>query len=322
VPTPARLELIIRSARQVAVDVISLELALPNNDRLPSWQPGAHVDVQLPSGLVRQYSLHGDPADANTYRIAVLRAEDGRGGSAEIHQLAAAGVAITVGQPRNNFALESAESAEHYLFVAGGIGITPLLAMARQVASEGRSWSFLYGGRSRNSMAFIEELEALPGGRVLVVPQDELGLPDLATAFIELPAGASVYCCGPTPMLDAVVATGSELRPEIGVRLEHFSAIATDPDAEPETAFEVTLARTLTTVKVPAGTSILDAIRPVCPDVMSSCEEGICSSCETEVLEGTPDHRDSILTPSERATNRYMMICVSRALSARLVLDL
>jgi ferredoxin-NADP reductase len=316
---PARLDLTVRTVRQEADDVISLELAHPDREPLPAWQPGAHIDIHLPSGLIRQYSLHGDPGDAYAYRIAVLRVAGGRGGSAELHRLATPGAPLVAGRPRNNFALEP---AGHYLFVAGGIGVTPLLAMARQVAVQGQSWSFLYGGRTRSSMAFVEEIESLPGGAVHLVPQDEAGLPDLAAAFSGLPADAAVYCCGPNPMIEAVRSAGSAVRPGIPVRLEHFGAVVTGRSARPETSFEVTLAKTRATVSVPAGTSILDAVRTVCPDVMSSCEEGICSACETEVLEGVPDHRDSVLTPAERATNQYMMICVSRALSAHLVLDL
>ncbi len=290
-PTDALLHLIIRTVRREATDVVSLDLIHPDGAPLPEWQPGAHVNLHLPSGIVRSYSLHGDPADPCTYRVAVLRAEAGRGGSMELHRIAQPGNRVTVGHPRNNFTLEP---ARHYLFLAGGIGVTPLLAMVRNVAAAGLPWTFVYGGRSRRSMAFVAEIEALPGGDLQVVPQDEAGLPDLAAAFVAVPAGGAVYCCGPAPMIAAVVSTG----------------------------LDVILAKTRLTVHVPPGTSILDAIRPSCPNVMSSCEEGICSSCETEVLEGVPDHRDAVLTPSERETNRYMMICVSRSRTARLVLNL
>ena len=318
-PTDALLNLIIRTVRREATGIVSLELIHPDGGPLPEWQPGAHVNLHLPSGKVRSYSLHGEPADPCTYRVAVLRAERGRGGSMELHRIAQPGNRVTVAYPRNNFTLEP---ASHYLFLAGGIGVTPLLAMVRNVAAAGLPWTFVYGGRSRRSMAFVAEIEALPGGDVQVVPQDEAGLPDLAAAFMEVPAGAAVYCCGPAPMIAAVVSTGQAIRPELPVRLEYFSAATTDHTCEDDAAFDVILARTQLTVHVPAGTSILDAIRPSCPNVMSSCGEGICSSCETEVIEGVPDHRDAVLTPSERATNRYMMICVSRSRTARLVLDL
>jgi tetrachlorobenzoquinone reductase len=318
-PTDALLDLIIRTVRREATDVVSLELTHPDGQPLPEWQPGAHVDLHLPSGIVRSYSLHGDPADMRTYRIAVLRAAAGRGGSAEVHRIARPGSRVAVGHPRNNFTLEP---AGHYLFLAGGIGVTPLLAMVRNVAAAGLPWTFVYGGRSRPGMAFVAEIGSLPGGDVQVVPQDEAGLPDLAAAFREVPAGTAVYCCGPASMIAAVVSTGQAIRPDIPVRLEYFSAAIRDHARADDTAFDVVLANTQLTVHVPAGTSILDAIRPSCPNVMSSCEEGICSSCETEVLEGVPDHRDSVLTPAERETNQYMMICVSRSRTACLVLDL
>jgi ferredoxin-NADP reductase len=313
------LDLVVRSARTVATDVISLELAAPGGAPLPEWTPGAHLDLHLPSGLVRSYSLHGDPRDRGAYHVAVLNAPDGRGGSAEAHRVAAAGFAIRASPPRNAFALEP---AGHYLFLAGGIGVTPLLAMAHEVARRGEPWTFVYGGRSRDRMAFLDALSALGGGRLQIVPQDEAGLPDLAAAFAALPAGAAAYCCGPAPMLDAAVAAGTATRPDVPVRLERFAASPTSGHQSGDAGFEVELARSRRTVTVPPGVSILDAVRAEIPGVMSSCEQGICSSCETAVLAGVPDHRDSVLTAKEHAANDYMMICVSRALTPRLVLDL
>ena len=313
------LELVVRSARTVATDVISLELTHPDGVALPEWTPGAHLDLHLPSGLVRSYSLHGDHRDRGAYHVAVLSVPDGRGGSAEVHRIAAAGSAVGASAPRNAFALEP---ASHYLFLAGGIGVTPLLAMAREVARRETPWTFVYGGRSRHRMAFLDALAALPGGRLQVIPQDEAGLPDLESAFAALPAGAAAYCCGPAPMLAAAQAAGGRTRPDIPVRLEHFAAVPTERDPGADHGFEVELARSDITVTVPAGVSLLDAVRARVPGVMSSCEQGICSSCETAVLAGVPDHRDSVLTAKEHAANDYMMICVSRALTPRLVLDL
>lgn len=313
------LELVVRSARPVAADVLSLELAAPDEAALPAWTPGAHIDLHLPSGLVRSYSLHGDHRDRGTYHVAVLNVADGRGGSAEVHRIAAAGTTVSASPPRNAFALEP---ASHYLFLAGGIGVTPLLAMAREVARGSAPWTFVYGGRSRDAMAFIDALAALRGGRLQVVAQDEAGLPDLAAAFAALPAGAAAYCCGPGPMLDAARAAAEQTRPDIPVRLERFAADPAAASRNGDAGFEVELARSSITVTVPAGVSILDAVRARIPGVMSSCEQGICSSCETAVLAGVPDHRDSVLTAKEHAANDYMMICVSRALTPRLVLDL
>jgi ferredoxin-NADP reductase len=315
----AMLDLVVRSAQTVATDVISLELAAPDGAPLPEWTPGAHIDLHLPSGLVRSYSLHGDRRDRGAYHVAVLNEPDGRGGSAEAHRVAAAGAAIRASPPRNAFALEP---AGHYLFLAGGIGVTPLLAMAREVARRGEPWTFVYGGRSRGRMAFLDALSALGGGRLQIVPQDEAGLPDLAAAFAALPAGAAAYCCGPAPMLDAAVAAGTRTRPDVPVRLERFAATPASGHRSGDAGLEVELARSRRTVAVPPGVSILDAVRAEIPGVMSSCEQGICSSCETAVLAGVPDHRDSVLTAKEHAANDYMMICVSRALTPRLVLDL
>ncbi|HEY5399858.1 MAG TPA: PDR/VanB family oxidoreductase [Trebonia sp.] len=313
------LELVVRSARPVAAEVLSLELAAPDGAALPDWTPGAHIDLHLPSGLIRSYSLHGDHRDRGAYHVAVLNVADGRGGSAEVHRIAAAGTAVSASLPRNAFALEP---ASHYLFLAGGIGVTPLLAMAREVARGDVPWTFVYGGRSRDRMAFVDALSALRGGRLQVVAQDEAGLPDLAAAFAALPAGAAAYCCGPAPMLDAALTAAQQTRPDIPVRLERFAADPAAGRRSGDTGFEVELARSSITVTVPAGVSILDAVRARMPGVMSSCEQGICSSCETAVLAGVPDHRDSVLSAKEHAANDYMMICVSRALTPRLVLDL
>jgi ferredoxin-NADP reductase len=319
----AALKLDIRSVLIPADRVVSIELGASDGSPLPGWDPGAHIDLHLPSGLVRSYSLHGDPRDRGSYHIAVLNVENGRGGSAEVHRVAAPGIELPASVPLNSFGMES---ASHYLFIAGGIGVTPLLPMALAASRAGKPWTFVYGGRTRTSMAFLDRLAALPGGRLEVVPQDELGLPDLARSFAAAPAGAAAYCCGPGGMLTAATDVGASTRPDVAVHVEVFAASAgpaTGNDtADGDHPFEVELARSGLTIEVPAGVSVLDAVRARIPGVMSNCEQGICSSCETAVLAGTPDHRDSVLTPKEKAANRYMMICVSRSLTPRLVLDL
>jgi ferredoxin len=198
--------------------------------------------------------------------------------------------------------------------------------MALAASRAGEPWTFVYGGRTRASMAFLDRLAALPGGRLEVVPQDELGLPDLARSFAAAPAGAAAYCCGPAGMLTAATDVGASTRPDVAVHIERFATsdgpAPGDGTADGGHPFEVELARSGLTIEVPAGVSVLDAVRARIPGVMSNCEQGICSSCETAVLAGTPDHRDSVLTPKEKAANRYMMICVSRSLTPRLVLDL
>jgi ferredoxin-NADP reductase len=308
---------VVREVHAAATDVLSLTLSSADDTELPRWQPGAHIDVHLPSGRIRQYSLHGDPTERFTYRIAVLRIADGRGGSVELHDVAKQGVCLPISGPRNHFQLKP---SRYYLFLAGGIGITPLLAMAREVATAQKSWRLVYGGRTRASMALVDELLALGADRIELVPEDECGLPDLP-AILAVPDGTAVYCCGPPAMIDAVRQTQRAVRPDISLRVERFTAAVPIGSAY-DAAIEVVLARSEVTVIVPPGVSILDAVREVQPAVMSSCERGICSACETPVLDGVPDHRDSVLSPTERASNRYMMLCVSRAKTPRLVLDL
>ncbi|MFB7468424.1 PDR/VanB family oxidoreductase [Streptomyces sp. NPDC056224] len=284
-----------------------LELTLRSSE-LPAWTPGAHVDVTLPSGLVRQYSLCGDPADNGTYRIAIRLVEDGRGGSREAHAQLVEGAELELRPPRNRFELVPAAS---YVFVAGGIGITPILPMLRAATAAGAGWTLLYGGRSRASMPFLPEL-ALHGDRVTVVPQDEAGLPDLAPLAAARP-GTLVYCCGPEPLMRAVTAA---VPPGVPVHLERFTPAAPGP-AE---AFTVELHRSGRTVEVGPGESTLAAVRRALPDTPYSCEQGFCGTCQHRFLSGEVDHRDDLLTDLEREDS--MLLCVSRAKGAHLTLDL
>ncbi|MDT7593182.1 MAG: hypothetical protein QOH45_2713 [Pseudonocardiales bacterium] len=300
----------------VADGVASLELAHLDGRRLPDWTPGSHIDVMLPNGLTRQYSLCGDRWDAHSYRVGVLREPGGRGGSAYVHDELRPGDLVGVGGPRNNFPLVP---ARRYLFVGGGIGITPLLPMVHQADLLGVDWQLLYGGRRRASMAWLDEL-ADYGDRVQVVPQDESGLLDLA-GFLGAPGpGVRVYCCGPAPLLAAIEAACASW-PAHSLRTERF--VAADQGTPARTLpFEVELARSGATVTVTPGVSVLDAVHAAGVDVLSSCRQGTCGTCETTVLAGAPDHRDSILEDDERAEGDCMFICVSRALDDRLVLDL
>ncbi|MEU3978987.1 PDR/VanB family oxidoreductase [Streptomyces sp. NPDC026672] len=311
--------------REVAADgVLALTLRRPHGGPLPAWEPGAHVDVVLGPGLERQYSLCGDPADRTAWRIAVLREPDGRGGSALVHDRLAEGDTVRVRGPRNHFALRP---APRYRFVAGGIGITPILPMVAAAEAAGAEWTLLYGGRTRASMAFRGELAAY-GGRVTVAPQDECGLLDLGPVLDPLPEDTLVYCCGPGPLLDAV----EERCPPDALRVERFRPKDPKDPEDPKNpedrpaggdgAFEVTLARSGRTLTVPRGVSVLDTVLASGTEVLYSCTEGTCGTCETDVLEGVPDHRDSVLTDAERAAGDTMLICVSRCLGDRLVLDL
>ena len=300
----------------VAEDVMTLELAAPSGGRLRDWTPGSHVDLLLPNGLTRQYSLCGDRRDPGTYRVGVLREPAGHGGSAFVHDELAVGDVVGVAGPRNNFPLVPSES---YLFVAGGIGITPLLPMIAQAEQLGADWRLLYGGRRRASMAFLDELQAY-GDRVRVVPQDEEGLLDLATFLGRPRPGVRIYSCGPAPLLAAMERACADW-PAHTLRTERFVADETGAPVR-TTPFEVELARTGATVTVTPDMTIVDALGRMGVEVLTSCRRGVCGTCETTVLEGRPDHRDALLDADERDAADCMYVCVSRAISDRLVLDL
>ncbi|GGX00459.1 PDR/VanB family oxidoreductase [Streptomyces chartreusis] len=305
-------ELVVERREFAADGVLALTLRHPLGEPLPVWEPGAHIDVALGPELERQYSLCGDPADRTAWRIAVLREPDGRGGSAHVHEQLGRGDKIRVRGPRNHFRLEP---APRYRFIAGGIGITPILPMLAAAEAAGAEWTLLYGGRSRRSMAFGEELERY-GDRVTVAPQDESGLLDLASALGDLPDGTLVYSCGPGPLLDAV----EELCPAGVLHVERFRP-KEQLDGD-EVEFEVELARSGRTLTVGPGVSVLDSVRAAGVEVLYSCTEGTCGTCGTDVLAGTPEHRDSVLTREEQESGETMMICVSRCRGKRLVLDL
>jgi ferredoxin-NADP reductase len=293
-----------------AEDVVVLTL----RGELPGWEPGAHVDLLLPDGSTRQYSLCGDPADAGTWRLGVLREPDGRGGSAHVHDALHPGTPVRVRGPRNHFPLLP---SPRYLFIAGGIGITPILTMVAAAEAAGAEWELVYGGRRRTSMAFLDELT---DPRVAVRPQDETGLLDLDALLGTPRADTLVYCCGPEPLL-AAVEERCAAWPAGSLRVERFAA---KPLSEPARsgAFEVVLARSDLSLTVPPDRSILDVVEEAGVPVLSSCSEGTCGTCETGVLEGEPDHRDSVLTDAEQAVGDCLMICVSRSRCPRLVLDL
>jgi ferredoxin-NADP reductase len=310
---------VVAGRRTVAADVVEITLSDPSGQALGSWSAGAHIDVELPSGLIRQYSLCGRPGSTDAYTIAVLRDKAGRGGSVEVHERLVEGATVTIRGPRNHFELGE---AKYYLFLAGGIGITPMLAMARQAASAGIPWTMHYGGRSRATMAYLSELAEIPGGNTHVVPQDEQGLPQFSTAIRELADGGAVYACGPEPMLRAVERLSDELLRPGTLHLERFGAKDGEPVDTAGAGFEVELAESGVTLRVEPDARLIDVVRTVVPHVPFSCEEGYCGSCETRVLCGLPDHRDQVLSDEERAANDTMMICVGRSLTPKLVLDL
>ena len=310
-------DLVVQAVDHVADDVIAVTMADPGGESLPPWTPGAHVDLILGPGLVRQYSLCGSPSDSSTIRVAVLKAPDSRGGSVLVHERVHPGSTVRVRGPRNHFQLVD---SPRYLFIAGGIGITPLLPMMAEASAASADWTLLYGGRSRASMAFTDELSRY-AGRVTLVPQDEVGLLDLDSALGEPRDDTLVYCCGPEGLLVAVEQRCAAWPPG-ALHLERFAARPSAAEAAAEKPFELVLARSGLTLTVPVGRTVLDVVQDAGISALGSCREGICGTCEQMVLDGDVDHRDSILTEDERARNETMMICVSRCRSDRLTLDL
>jgi ferredoxin-NADP reductase len=298
-------------------EVVLLELAHPAGDLLPEWAPGAHIDLVLPNEMTRQYSLCGDPSDRSVYQVAVFLEPQSRGGSRWIHQELKAGDKISVGGPRNHFPFTP---TERVMFIGGGIGITPLIPMMAAAAEAGIEWELHYGGRSRHTMAFREEIEARFGSeRATFIPQDECGLIDLESLLGTPRENTSVYCCGPGPLLDAVENRCASW-PKGSLHIERFSAKTIEGAVNME--FEVELANSGRTLTIPADRSILDILDDEDITVASSCRDGTCGTCETAVLEGEVDHRDSVLSDEERESDEMMMICVSRCRGPRLVLDL
>jgi cytochrome P450/ferredoxin-NADP reductase len=317
------LNLQVAERREESDGIVSLKLVHPDGGEVPPWKPGAHVDVHLPqtdeegNPLVRQYSLSGNPEDRTSYRVAILREPESRGGSEAAHQYVHEGDTITVSWPRNNFRLTT---SENYLFIAGGVGITPILPMIREAEAKGADWSLVYGGRSLATMAFLDELRAY-GDRVELVPQDTLGHIDLASLLTHARGDTLIYCCGPEGLLNAVEEQSGHWEKN-SLRLERFAPKTITRDYD-DVAFEVDFANSGTTVTVSADQSILDAAADAGLTMISSCKTGTCGTCETRVISGEIDHRDSILTEDEQAANETIMICVSRASLGcpKLVLD-
>ncbi|NNH75964.1 oxidoreductase [Nocardia uniformis] len=299
-------------------DVVSVMFTAPDGRKLPEWRPGAHLDLELPSGKVRQYSLCGDPADRHSYRIAVRRIPDGGGGSLEVHEALAVGTALTVRGPRNAFPFVlpgHGSSAARVHFVAGGIGITPILPMVRMANRLGVDWTMVYVGRSRDTIPFLDEVESF-GDRVTIRTDDEHGIPGAADLLRGVGPDTSVYCCGPVVMTQVIADSVCDMA---GVELysERFSA----PPVVNGTVFQVELARSGTVIEVPADKSVLEEVLKVRPELPYSCRQGFCRTCRVHTLSENVDHRDTVLTPDERAAGD-MLICVSRCGGERLVLDL
>ena len=312
-------DLVVAGRAPLADGIVGIELVSHNGRDLPAWTPGSHIDLKLGSGLERQYSLCGDLDDRGTWRVAVLLERDGRGGSTYVHERIEPGSRLRVRGPRNHFGFEITPGTR-YRFLAGGIGITPLRAMIAVAAEAGADWTLDYAGRSRATMAFADELAAAHPDRVRIHAADEGARLDLQALLGTPRDDTSVYVCGPTRLIEAVEAL-CEAWPPTALHVEHFEA---KEFGEPvwQEPFEVEFALSGITAEVPLGKSILDIAEENDVLVLSSCREGTCGTCETPVLEGEVEHRDSVLTPAEQAENRVMMVCVSRAACPRIVLDL
>lgn len=304
--------------------VLSLRLARIESDKpLPAWDPGAHIDVYVPDGTTRQYSLCGDPRDLSSWQIAVLREPEGRGGSAFIHDQLRVGDRLLVTRPKQSFALED---APYHALVAGGVGITPIMAFAEHLDREGRPFQLTYGGRTESSMAFRGRLGAL-GDRVRFLAEDRDGRPDLDEVVKELPDGGLIYVCGPLALLRAVQSAAEaahgpdqdlvrfELFSRTGVELEQSVPL----DGE---SYELVLAQSGHTLRMKPDANILETVLALGIEVENDCRDGICGSCVTRVLSGAVDHQDLVLTRKERAAMDKMMICCSKPAADRLELDL
>lgn len=310
--------LVVDDVRRECEDVLTLSLIDPDGRELPRWEAGAHIDIHLPGNLVRQYSLHSAASDRSRYEVAILRDPNSRGGSRYIHEAVKKGATLTTSRPRNNFPLKP---AQEYLFVAGGIGITPMLPMIEAASAQRRPFQLFYAGRSRDKMAFVEQLAGNADVQLCVTDEGtRMNLDDLLGSH--LGSDVHIYSCGPERLLDAVTARCVEADLSKRLHIERFAATAPALDPVAEAAFEIELARSGKCMTVAPDQTILDAVRACGIRVSSSCAEGICGSCETPVLDGEVDHRDQILDEDEQAANDTMMICCSRARSSRLVLDL
>lgn len=312
-------ELLVEQMRIESEGVMSVVLRAPDESELPEWSAGAHIDVEVAPGTVRQYSLCGDPDDTRRWRIGVLRERESRGGSVRVHDHLRPGHTVRCSDPSNNFELEDGDRP--LTFIAGGIGITPILAMARAAHRAGREFSLHYGGRSRAAMAFQSELHEF-AGRVSVYSDDVDGPLDLDAICADVAgAGGQVYSCGPTGLLDALAERAAEWPPGT-LRLERFVPKVHEAPVGGERSFTVRCAESGTTVQVPPNQTILESLEAAGIDVPFSCREGTCGTCETAILSGRADHRDSLLSSEEQEANETMLLCVSRASTDELELEI
>ncbi|PJI95852.1 vanillate O-demethylase ferredoxin subunit [Acidovorax sp. 69] len=314
------LKVIVRSRRAEAEGICSFELAHPEGLPLPAFTAGAHIDVHVTPEIVRQYSLCGQSANGDFYRIAVLLEAESRGGSAGMHELVQVGQLLTISAPRNHFELD--RTAQHSMLFAGGIGITPILAMANDLHAQGKSFQLHYCGRAADRMAFLAEISHSSfASHVFVHTSTDAQRFNATPILVNPQHGGHLYVCGPVGfmehVLDAARASGWS---EAQLHREFFAGTAKPLDTDG--TFAVRLASSGTTYQIPKGKSVIEVLTSAGIDVPYSCESGVCGTCLTPVLEGVPDHRDTFLTEAERAANDQFTPCCSRALTPLLVLDL
>lgn len=303
-------------------DICLLELARPDNGALPAFGAGAHIDVHLPGGLVRQYSLCNSPSETHRYQIAVLRDPDSRGGSAFIHDQLAEGDSLSISEPRNLFPLKA--DASDNLLIAGGIGITPILCMAERLHHLGKHFALHYCTRTAGQTAFRERIET--SGFASQVQfhhsrQADSQRLDVHALLAGANPGTHLYVCGPNPFMEHILETARQLDwPEATLHREYFAAEEFDQSGD--TSFEIQLASSGKVIEIPADRSALEVLLEQDIDIPFACEEGVCGTCATRLLEGEPEHRDVFMTPEEHAANEEFAVCCSRAKSKRLVLDI
>jgi tetrachlorobenzoquinone reductase len=324
-PMQECIHVVVRSMTLLASDTISVEFVSSDGGELPAFEAGAHIDLLLPNGIRRSYSLCNRPTDRNRYVVGVKKASPSRGASTYIHDHLRVGQRIEISRPRNNFPL--AQAAERSIFIAGGIGITPILSMIQTLESEARQWKLYYAARTSKDAAFVGELQALSAvhpGHIDIRFDHEPGVAMLDLEGIvneNAGKGAHFYACGPSAMLDAFEAATKSI-PEANRHLERFSADAKEASEGALTEYEAVLANSGMTLQITPEKSLLDTLLDAGINLEFSCMQGICGSCRVAVQEGLPDHRDHVLTEEERAANDSVLVCCSGSRTRRLVLDL
>lgn len=308
-----RMTLTVTDRKDLARDIVEFTLAREDGGSLPAFTPGAHITVETPSGAMRRYSLMNDGIDPTSYVIAVKKEPASRGGSASMHDKVQKGTTLHVDPPENEFELVDAPK---YLLIAGGIGITPILSMARKLSAEGKPFDLIYCTRTPEDTAYLDEVAAFPGATVHHDNGEFDELYDFWDHF-EKPGSEHVYCCGPAPLMEEIKAISGHWT-EGRVHFEAFAGV--DAVRADDTPFNVTLAGSGRTIEVPADRSILEALREAGEQTVSSCESGTCGTCKCKLIEGEADHRDLVLMDEEK--DDYIMICVSRAKKGDLVVDL